>query len=241
MIHSNTRLFATTIGLLAGAIAIAPSAHAQEANSHSPESTAEAAKPPETQPHAFLKESPNVTPDEAPRVPLTREQLNAFAELVGDSSDVVSVRLLSDPGMLPLATAATEARMQRQGRGRKMAILGYTGFGVGAAAAILGGIVLSNYDSSKCTRDDESGCDLDGLLGLELIVFGVVLGAGGLVVGAIGTNKLTEPSEAENKVLERYDPLRVKRPPVMPPSYSFVRPTGSAGKLFSLPLLSLTF
>ena len=122
-----------------------------------------------------------------------------------------------------------------------MAILGFTGFGVGAAAAILGGIVLSNFDSSKCTQDDESGCNFGGLLGLELIVFGVVLGVGGLVVGVVGTNKLTEPSDAESKVLERHDPLRANRPPAMPPSYSFVRPTGSAGRLLSLPLLSLTF
>ncbi|HEX7508458.1 MAG TPA: hypothetical protein VF550_16905 [Polyangia bacterium] len=238
----NTRLFAATVGLLTGAIAAAPSVHAQEANSRFPEPTEDAATPPEAQSHALPRDAPNTSPDNQARVPLTLEQLNAFADLVGDSSDIVSVRLLSDPGMLPLATAATEARTQRQRRGRKMAILGFTGFGVGTAAAILGGIVLSNFDSSKCTQDDESGCNFDGLLGLELIVFGVALGVGGLVVGVVGTNKLTEPSEAENKVLERYDPLRASRPPpAMPPSYSFARPTGSAGKPLSLPLLSLTF
>jgi MFS family permease len=239
----NTRLFAATVGILTGAIAVAPSVHAQEANSHFPEPTEEAAKPPEAQSYALPKDAPNTFPDEPPRVPLTLEQLNAFADLVGDSRDIVSVRLLSDPGMLPLATAATEARIQRQRRGRKMAILGFTGFGVGAAAGLLGGIVLSNFDSSKRTQDDECGCggDFEGLLGLELIVIGVVLGVGGLVVGVIGTNKLTEPSEAESKVLERYDPLKARRPPAMPPSYSFARPTGSAGKPLSLPLLSLTF
>jgi len=237
----NTRLFAVTVGLLTGAIAVAPSVHAQEANSPLSQLTEEAAKPPEAQLHALPRDSPNTFPDEKSRVPLTREQLNAFADLVGDSSDIVSVRLLSDPGMLPLATAATEARMQRQRRGRKLATLGFTGFGVGAAVTILGGIVLSNFDSSRCTQDDESGCNYGGLLGLELIVFGVVLGVGGLVVGVVGTNKLTEPSEAENKVLERYDPIRASRPPVMPPSYSFVHPTGLAGKPLSLPLLSFTF
>jgi hypothetical protein len=237
----NTRLFAATIGLLTGAIAVAPSVHAQEANRHFPESTEEAATPTEVQSHARLKDPPNTSLDEPPRVPLTREQLNAFADVVGDSIDIVSLRLLSDPGMLPLAAAATEARMQRQRRGRRMAILGFTGFGVGAAAGILGGIVLSNYDSSKCTQDDESGCNFGGVIGLELIVIGVVLGVGGLIVGVIGTNKLTEPSEAESKVLERYDPLKASRPPATPPSYSFVRPMGSVGKPLSLPLLSFTF
>src|ERR1019366_5732917 len=48
------------------------------------------------------------------------------------------------------------------------------------------------------------------------------LGSGRLSRGCY-RYKLTEPSEAENKVLERYDPLRVKGPPVMPPSYSFVQ------------------
>ena len=241
MIHPSTRLFAATVGLLTGAIAVVPSAHAQDANSHFPELTEDPAKPPAAQSHAFPMDPPSTSPDETPRVPLTREQLNAFADLVGDSRDIVSVRLLSDPGMLPLATAVIEARMQRQRRGRKMAILGFSGFGVGATAAILGGIVLSNFDSSKCTQDDESGCNFGGLLGLELIVFGVVLGVGGLVVGVKGTQKLTEPSEAENKALERYDPLKASRPPAMPPSYSFVHPMGSAGKPLSLPLLSLTF
>jgi|SRR5450631_1190742 len=239
----NTRVLAATVGLLNGTIAVAPSVHAQETSSHLPEPAEEAAKPPEEQSHALPEDAPNTSPDEPPRVPLTLEQLNAFADLVGDSSDIVSVRLLSDPGMLPLAAAATEARSQRQRRGRKMAILGFTGFGVGTAVAILGGIALSNFDSSKRTQDDECGCggDFEGLLGLELVVFGAVLGVGGLVVGAIGTNKLTEPSEAENKALERYDPLKVKRPPAMPPSYSLARPTGSAGKSLNLPLLSLTF
>jgi len=241
MIHPNARSFAATVGLLTGVIAVAPYVHAQEASSHSSEPTKEAAKPPEAQSRAFPEDSPTTFPDETPRLPLTREQLNAFADLVGDSSDVVSVRLLSDPGMLPLATAATEARMHRQRRGRTMAILGFTGFGVGAAAAILGGIVWSNFDSSKCTQDDGSGCDLGGLIGLELLVFGVVLGVGGLAVGVLGATKLTEPSEEESKVLERYDPLRARRPPAMPPSYSFVPPAGSAGKPLSLPLLSLTF
>src|SRR6266540_1905357 len=187
----NTRFFAATVGLLTGAFAVAPSVQAQEANSYLPEPTKDAAKAPDAHSHALPKDAPNTFPDEPPRVPLTLEQLNAFADLVGDSRDIVSVRLLSDPGMLPLATAATEARMQRQRRGRKMAILGFTGFGVGAAAGILGGIVVSNFDSSKCTQNDERGCNFDGLIGLELIVIGVVVGVGGLVVGVIGTNKLT--------------------------------------------------
>ena len=213
MIRPNTRLLAAAIGFLVGATALAPAVRAQEATG----------------------------PDQAPMEPLTRAQLEAFADLVGDASEVVSLRLLSDPGMVPLAAEASDARVQRQRRGRTMVILGYTGFGVGAAVAILGGIAWSNFDSSKCSSEDQSGCNFDGLLGLGLIALGGGLLVGGLVVSVIGSNKLAKPSEAETQALERYDPLRAHRPPVLPPSYSLALPAGPSGKAFSLPLLSLTF
>jgi len=199
-----------TLGLLLGAMAIAPAAHAEDSQS------------------------------QAPLVPLTPEKLAAFADLVGDSTEVVSLRLLSDPSLLPLAAEALDEHELRQRRGKTMSNLGFTGFGIGLALGILGGVLASKYDSSRCSPEDETGCDFGAHI-LPL-VFGVPLAVGGLIVGLIGMSKMNSPGDAETQARKRYDPNFTPPRRVMPaPSYSAARAIGPAGKALSLQLLSFTF
>jgi len=210
MIHPKTPLLALTVGLLLGATASAPAARAED------------------------------LPSQSPLVPLTPDQLAAFADLVGDSTEVVSLRLLSDPGLLPLAADALDEHALRQRRGRTMSNLGLAGFGVGVVLGILGGVLASKWDSSRCGPNDESGCDNGAHL--FPLILGVPLAIGGLIVGGIGMSQLNSPGDAETLARKRYDPNFTPPRRVMPaPSYSAARAIGPAGKALSLQLLSFTF
>lgn len=241
MTSRNPRLFAIMIGPLVGGIAVVPVARAQSAPAEPSQNTV---IPPAEQSRAIPTESPAPWPDQAPVARLTRWQLDAFATLVGESTEVVLRRMAADPGMIPLAVEAADARMKRRGRGHMMAVLGFSGFGVGTAAAIFGAVLLSRSDSSRCSQGDV-GC-LDQLVDTELIVAGALAVAGGFVLGFCGVDKLNSQSEAETKALDRYKPVGTDRPQTVPPSdRSFSGPllprSALSGKSFRLPLLSFTF
>jgi len=243
MIGRNPCLFTPTIALLVGTIAVVPVARAQHEQTLFAELSQNAGNYPAEQSSASQTGSQAPWPYQAPRTHVTRRQLDAFAALAGESTEVVWQRLAADPGMIPLAIEAADARMQRQRRGRTMMVLGFSGFGVGTAAAILGAILWSKSDSSKCQSD--AGC-LDRLLDLEIIVVGGAAAAGGFVLGFCGVDKTDSQSEAETKALDRYKPLGVGRPPsILPsdrsPSDLSLSQTRSLGKSFRLPLLSFTF
>lgn len=244
MTRRTPRLFAIMIGPLVGAIAVVPVARAQAESELFAQPSQNTVIPPTERSRAIQTESPAPWPDQAPVTRFTRWQLDAFATLVGESTEVVLRRMAADPGMIPLAVEAADARMKRRGRGHMMAVLGFSGFGVGTAAAIFGAILLSRIDSSRCNQGDV-GC-LDQLVDIELIVAGGLAVAGGFVLGFCGVDKLNSQSEAETKALDRYKPVGVDRPPSAPlsdrsPSDPLVPRTGLSGKSFRLPLLSFTF
>jgi hypothetical protein len=126
-----------------------------------------------------------------------------------------------------------------------MAILGYVGAGAGFALAILGAVAWS-ADSSVCTPEDQSGCNFQGLLYLDVIVLGGLMTVAGLVIGGMGSHKLSTPSELEEIACNRYHHLGCPRAPVVSPrepysEYSFARPRSSSGKALGVPLLSISF
>jgi hypothetical protein len=61
--------------------------------------------------------SPAAPPTRPPATLLTQEQLDSFVELTGDPKPWVWQRLLADPGLVPFAAAAADARMDRRSTG----------------------------------------------------------------------------------------------------------------------------
>jgi hypothetical protein len=147
--------------------------------------------------------------------------------------------------MFFLAVEAIDARTNRLRRGRKMEILGFSGAGAGLALGILGAVAW-RADRSVCTPEDQSGCNFQGLLYLDVIILGGLMVVGGLVVGGIGAHKLDTPSDVEEIARNRYYPAGPPKPPVHSPrdsfpEYSFARPSAFPGKALRLPLLSIAF
>ena len=172
---------------------------------------------------------------------LTDEQLATFAQIVGGSKDAVALRLLSQPDMLGLASEAVDARTRRLGRGRLMTRLGVAGIAVGIAIFVTGLVMWSDFGSSPCNGDNQSGCDFGG----HIVVTGIgIVGiGGGAIVGLIGLRNLSDPSTAEQRAREAYAPNSVPRPKEASPTRpdrndSFM---GARGKSFRAPLLSFRF
>jgi len=211
----NTKLLAIVVGFLVGVQAAEPVARAQDESAH-------LAEP-------------------ATAIPITRQQLDAFAALVGESKEVVSQRLIADPAMIPLVVEAADARMERRGTGHGMAVLGFGASGVGAAMIVLGAVAASREGSSRCAADGEGCDDWSGFAALGLIIFGAIAAVGGPILGANGIKKMNSETEIETEARKRYQSVGANRPPVIPPSHSFARPTGSSGTTFRLPLLLFTF
>jgi hypothetical protein len=211
--------FVTLIGLLAGQSAFAPVAYAQEENTRS-------ASP-------------------SPTLPMTDAQLADFASVVEEPIEVVAQRLRLDPGMLPLALYASDARSRRLQRGRAMGIVGLSTFAVGVALGILGLVYWDNYHPSCTVEKDGGGCsDVNPALGV--IMIGILATGGGAAVGLVGLHKLNTLSDAEEAALRRYYPPGSARPQVAPPPYfhpdsPFGRSATQAGKALVLPLLSFRF
>lgn len=215
MIGQNAHLLAILIGFLVGARAAEPVVHAQDE-------------------HLRFAELAKLSP-------ITHQQLDAFAALVGESKGAVSQRLIADPGMIPLAVEAADARSEHRETGHGRAVLGFGAAGVGAMMIVLGAVAASKYDSSRCAADGEGCDDWSGFAASGLIVFGAIAAVGGSILGTNGIKKMNSETQIETEARKRYQSTDAGHPPIVPPSYSFVRPTASPGTTFRLPVLSLTF
>jgi hypothetical protein len=177
--------------------------------------------------------------EQSDRTTLSRAELDAFADLVKEAPYFVAGRLYSNPDWLPLASEAAEARMHRLGRGKAMTTVAVPALLIGGALLVGYAIHEANWDSSRCSQDDQSGCDFHGIL----LVYGGISLATGLVLGGVGLYDLTRLTDAEYRALDRYAPGSGVRPPPSwtPNSDSFARLGGSLGKSFRVPLLAFRF
>jgi hypothetical protein len=150
-------------------------------------------------------ESPVSAPEPAPAparqsrasVNLTPEQLDAFSDLTGDGQRKVAYRLSQNPNLVPLATAAADARTSRRTTGKVMAIVGFTILGVGDIAGTY--IIVSTPGYPKV----ESGHENRMYLGLGI---GVASLAVGLALAIPGLIKMARPTEVEERALDAYSP-----------------------------------
>jgi hypothetical protein len=164
------------------------------------------------------------------RATLDPAQLDAFAALVGESTNTVAQRIATDPSLLPLAAKAADARMRRKHTGKVLTIAGFTIFGVGTAIGFE--IMVASLRPSNCPTP-ATNCGTGGNHGLPGLVVALVSETIGLAMAIPGIVKMASQSEAETEASARYHPVAALRArmPETP-----IHPTG----LF-LPLLSATF
>jgi hypothetical protein len=176
-----------------------------------------------------LPPAPLVAPSPTPSI--TPSQVDTFAELLGEPRERVEQRLLWDPGLVPLAAAAVDARRARKSQGKVMTIGGFTLLGVGAVVGFL--VALSGplicWDAA-CQSEADARARSGEVIALASAGIGLALGIPGIVM-------LARQSEAEDKAVERYQISGVGAPP----GNSRVLSTGSAGKTFSVSLWSFAF
>jgi hypothetical protein len=169
---------------------------------------------------------------------LTAEQLDSFVELTGDPKPLVWQRLLADPGLVPYAAAAANARLARRASGKTMTIAGFTILGVGAALGY--GMVLWGLTSGiDCGAYSDCSPDETLILGgFALMVGSIATGCG---IGVPGIIRMVRASEAENEASARYQYPGLPPGPAYPPPYRTSSRWPPAGRTLSAPILSLTF
>lgn len=168
---------------------------------------------------------------------LTAAQLDSFVELTGDPKPLVWQRLLADPGLVPYAAAAANARLERRASGKTMTIAGFTILGVGAALGY--GMVLWGL-TSGLDCDANSDCSPNGTLmlsGVALMVGSIATGCG---IGIPGIIRMVRASDVENEAAARYQNPGLPPMPAYPPAYRQSR-WPRAGKTLTAPVVSITF
>jgi hypothetical protein len=172
---------------------------------------------------------------------LTPAQLEWFVQLIGEPLPVVWQHLVADPGLVPLAAAAANTRMERKGSGKTMTIAGFTILGVGVIAGYA--IVLSALSDhlNNCAYDASScGNSSDGQIKLGFALILVSTGVG-LALGIPGIVRMAKQTEVETAAVDRYQFPGWGRPPVYPPWQSSAVPVGAPRKNLNLSLLSFRF
>jgi hypothetical protein len=175
----------------------------------------------------------------APAAPsITAAQLTAFAELIGEPKPVVWQRLHDDPGFVPLAAAAADARMERRSSGKALTIAGFTILGVGVVTGyvIMYSGLLSGTD---CSYGNSCGPNTDRILGgLTVAILSIGVGT---AIGVPGIFRMTKQSDVETQASERYQAWGTGQPLVYPGSYSQAPSMRSPGRRLDLSLLSFRF
>jgi hypothetical protein len=170
----------------------------------------------------------------SPTPALAGRQLEEFAKLVGEPASVVSQHLLTNPGLVPNAAAAADARMKRRSTGATLTIVGGTLFGVGSVTA---SIILLNglANPASCDADvcESSSLNPGLLVGLSLAAISV---AAGLALGIPGIIRLSRQSTTETEAAERYQSSRTIRPAI--PISSSAR---AGTQTLSVPLFTWAF
>jgi hypothetical protein len=193
-------------------------------------------------PGATWAQAPAARPGSLPRPPamsLTPEQLDAFVELTGDPKPVVWQRLLADPGLVPFAAAAGDARLERRSSGKTMTIAGFTILGVGTGVGY--GIFLWGFASGIDCSNYAGTCEPSKTKMLGGLVLMVASLATGLSLGIPGIIRMVRASEAENEASGRYQTPGLPQLPAYPAAYSPPMTLRAPAIPLSLPLLSFRF
>ena len=180
-----------------------------------------------------LTQAPGVAAQPVPVI--TAEQFNAFADLIGEPRPVVWQRLHLDPGLVPFAVAAADARMSRKSSGKIRTAIGFSIFGVGGITGYV--IMLSGIGINCGYNEDTCGNEVASRMLLGLVIMAVSAGVG-LGIGIPGIVSMVRQSSAETTAVERYQYPQV---PMPPPSYWPGYSMTPAGHSLKVPLLAFSF
>jgi len=159
---------------------------------------------------------------------LTDVQFDTFVEQTGDSEANVSRRLVMDPGLIPLAAVAADARRSRRRVGTSLMAWGFTIVGLASTITLIGAAGVPDTDppcsGGRSCRGLEIFFGVSSAVGLALAIPGIVV--------------MARESSVEKAAGDRYRSATI--PLGMPDDDrhpSPHRPTTA----FSLTLLSMTF
>lgn len=171
-----------------------------------------------------------------PAIVINQQQLDEFAELVGEPSPVVWQRMLDDPRIVPLAITAADTRTRRERSARALFVFGFISIGIGVPTALLGGAALGLTSSSTNGLDPS-----DKILGVTMLAVALVATVGGAAMAIAGNKKGREKTGVETAAYEQYRSLNAGRVPVLPLPLSANRPNGLGTNTVGIPVLSLSF
>lgn len=164
--------------------------------------------------------------------PISTAQLDAFADLVGESRADVEQRLAWHPDLVPYASAAGSKRLVRQSTGKSMTIAGFTLLGAGSTIGFLVGLSGVCFGLGEDCKAREAQAERTG----EVIILASV--GVGLLLAIPGILKMARPSDMETQAVRMYQATEIARPSVFPANTN--RALAPVQGL-SVPLLSATF
>jgi hypothetical protein len=178
-----------------------------------------------------LPPSPQPAPVRRPKLAITAEQFDAFVALLGEPEDSVMRRLRHDPGLVPLAAAAADARRGRQRTGRNLMITGFTTAGLGATVALLGVLMATPGYPGESPRPGEKSTQSH----LTTDFVGLVLVGLGSVTAIYGIGKVATLTDLETEAVNRYQGSPSASPLVFPSGSSRALSGGAGGKFQVFP------
>jgi hypothetical protein len=170
--------------------------------------------------------------------PITQEQVESFATVVGEDPYIVAQVLAYNPDLVPVTTAATEARDKRRRLGRGLIIGGFSALGIGIGAGLL--VALSGpwfcFDGQdqECRQEQDRASSTGGVIAIAGAAVGLALALPGFIANA-------RESDIEVEAIRRYRGRRFEPTPAPPREPARFPAVGYAPRSVNLPLLSLTF
>jgi hypothetical protein len=180
---------------------------------------------------------PLPVPVRRPKLAITGEQVETFANLMGETEESVARRLRRDPGLVPFVAAAADARRARQRTGRNLMILGFSTVGLGGTVGLLGNILSGPGYPGESPRPNEKSTQSH----FTTDVIGVFLVGLGLITATYGIVKVAAQTDLETEAVGRYQGSPSAGPPIFSPGISRALSVDSRGSTFSLSLGSFTF
>jgi len=177
-------------------------------------------------------------------LPMTPSQIEAFANLVDEPIDTVAGRLRQDPSLVPFALAAADARLDRKGSGKGLAIGGFTLFGLGVSAGIFSLLDTLAHQNFLCGMgDSEAKCPSTPMSSRDkaIGIGGLVAAGVGLMIAIPGVLRMARQSDMETATLDRYKPpVRLYESPI-PIESACSMSTGPGIRTISVRALALAF
>jgi hypothetical protein len=138
---------------------------------------------------------------------ITVDQLDTFADLLGESEERVEWRLRHDLEIVPIAAAAADTRRARQRLGRNAMILGFATVGLGGTVGVLGVLASGPGFPGESPRSNEQTTKSH----FTTDVIGLVLVGLGLVTATYGIIRVAAQTDIETEAVDRYK--HSERPP----------------------------